>query len=157
MMKGIYKWFFAVLLFGFLACQDDEPIELNDNIDAAIEMYVRRFQTEADTRGVEVDFENLTANLSDIDREDVAGQCISYTDGSREVVIDKSVWDRSGDLIREFIVFHELGHCILDRAHDESQNTNGTCASIMHSGTSNCRFNYSELTRSGYLDELFGG
>ncbi len=56
---------------------------------------------------------------------------------------------------REFVVFHELGHCDLGRDHRDEAFDNGVCVSIMRSGLGDCRDYYHPRTREGYLDELF--
>jgi len=58
-------------------------------------------------------------------------------------------------LIKELIVFHELGHCFLQRGHREDALPNGACVSIMRSGIEDCLDNYTSETRSFYIDELF--
>jgi len=56
---------------------------------------------------------------------------------------------------KEYLVFHELGHCILGRSHSNDILENGDCKSIMQSGTSNCKGNYNDENREMLLDELF--
>lgn len=47
------------------------------------------------------------------------GICNTYASGRREVLISKHYWDRATYLMREALVFHELGHCVLNRRHTE--------------------------------------
>lgn len=69
--------------------------------------------------------------------------------------MDETFWNTTSDRGKEFVVFHELGHCFLLRNHLEDTFLGGTCTSIMRSGTGSCRDNYGRLTRETYLDELF--
>jgi len=55
---------------------------------------------------------------------------------------------------KERLVFHELGHCVLNRSHLETVGTDGHCLSIMNSAQ-RCSDNYNAQTREKYLDELF--
>ena len=125
-------------------------------IDEALQPYFDRFIAEGTVRGYEIDLasKKIEGFLIDIPEANVAGQCSYDATSTRQVNIDINYWQNASDLEKEFVVFHELGHCYLERSHSDTQ-TNGTCTSIMHSGTSNCRFNYSNFNRNNYLDDLF--
>jgi hypothetical protein len=49
---------------------------------------------------------------------DVAGLCIWGFLSGRQILINKEQWKDLDDLSRESLVFHELGHCALNRAHN---------------------------------------
>lgn len=125
-------------------------------IDEALQPYFERFVTEGNRRGQEIDLftKGIEGFLIDIQENNVIGQCSHDNSAIRRVNIDRSYWNQATDLEREFVVFHELGHCYLERSHMDTQ-TNRNCISIMHSGTSGCRFRYTTANRTAYLDELF--
>ena len=52
------------------------------------------------------------------------------TVGIRWILIDPSFWHSSNHLTRESLIFHELGHCDLNREHEDDSFT----ASIMNTG-----------------------
>ncbi len=147
------------LLSSLLACTKDEPQEPEVElfIDEELVLYFDAFREEAALRGIEVDYEalNLEGRIENIRDRDVLGQCRVNSAEPDEVVIDEFYWNGIDDDEREFIVFHELGHCVLNRDHLDTSSASGRCLSIMHSGTGRCRFTYNASTRSGYLDELF--
>ena len=126
-------------------------------VDEALWPYFQRFEEEAALRGLEVDLvaSRITGMIAQIEAENVLGQCNYQSFFPNHVTIDKAFWDRAGDRGREFVVFHELGHCELLRDHFEGVFPDGTCRSIMRSGVEGCRDNYGAATRSAYLDELF--
>ncbi len=93
--------------------------------------------------------------LDEIEQDRVLGQCNYHRNHHNRVTVDESFWNTTSDRGREFVVFHELGHCFLLRDHREDIFLNGACTSIMRSGNGTCRDNYSRLTRDAYLDELF--
>ncbi len=64
-------------------------------------------------------------------------------------------WLNASAMDKEFIVFHELGHCYLQREHLDTKDERGICTSIMSSGTSNCVRLYTNQNRSDLIDELF--
>ena len=120
----------------------------------------QNFESEARSRGINVNLESagITGAIGAIDERNVVGFC-SY--GRRRlpnhIEIDETFWRRASTLAREYIVFHELGHCYLYRDHLEDCFGNRTWVSLMRSGTLNsCRDNYNAATRGYYIDELLG-
>lgn len=154
-----HNWAFtAAVLLLVAGCQKEEVLIVdNYTIQAELAPYFDRFQAEAAVRGVSVDFvaAQLSAALEDIAEANVSGQCYYNGDEPNRLVIDLVFWKQATDLKREFVIFHELGHCYLGRRHLDTANSDGTCASMMHSGLSGCRNAYNSRTRSEYLDELF--
>lgn len=57
------------------------------------------------------------AKINRIDRAEVVGVCISYSDDSREILIDERLWNDFTREEKEILVFHELGHCFGNRSH----------------------------------------
>ena len=153
--------------FFFTACQPDavndltpaEPeVRVFPNVDERLWDYFERFEIEAAERGINIDLvtRRITGEISDLEEEHVAGQCTTFGNfRPGRVTVDVEFWNATNDLFKEFIVFHELGHCVLDRGHREATLSNGRCASIMRSGTLDCRDNYNLATRAAYVDELF--
>ncbi len=130
----------------------------NDNeIAAELQTYVDDFVEEATTRGMELSLDDfdLGGYIENIEQRGTLGQCKSYTNGSTEIVIDEPYWNRVGETEREYLVFHELGHCLLDREHEDTKDASGVCTSIMQSGEGNCRGIYNLDNRDELLDELF--
>ena len=116
-------------------------VEQFANVATPLWVYFQRFEEEALARGLEVDLNafNLTAEIREIDGEGVAGQCSYNHVDPNHIIIDQEFWEIASDLLKEMVVFHELGHCQLYRAHDEAENAQGVCQSIMASGTTDCR------------------
>lgn len=127
------------------------------DVDQALWSYYADFEVQAAARGLAIDLRNLgiTGSFEDIEGEHVAGQCSFRRFTPNQVTIDIEFWRRASNNLREMIVFHELGHCVLLRGHEEATLSNGACASIMRSGNEACLDNYRSVTRSFYLDELF--
>ncbi|MEM9548245.1 MAG: hypothetical protein AAGA77_19845 [Bacteroidota bacterium] len=128
-------------------------------LDEELEPFWILFEEEAAERGIVFDngVEQIEGYLQNIVDNGVIGAC-RRNDGegrNRSVFIDKPYWVTATQLEKEYVVFHELGHCFLLLDHDDTENDNGECVSIMASGLGNCRDNYNELTREELLDELF--
>ena len=161
-----------VLLFGLimigLACTKEnseltveaEPEEVvvgYPNVDERLWIYFERFEQEGERRGYTRDLRaaRITGMIQTISDDGVAGSCSYSSINPNHVTIDLEFWNRASDRAREFVVFHELGHCDLARGHREDANAVGLCLSIMRSGLGDCRDAYSTINRPDYIDELF--
>jgi hypothetical protein len=113
------------------------------------------FEKEGNSRNKNINLRatNITAVIQKIQGH--IGMCDTIKNHSKHIIIDIDFWNRSSDLSRELIVFHELGHCILGRGHRDDANSNHHCNSIMRSGNTPCFDNYKKATRATYLNELF--
>lgn len=50
------------------------------------------------------------------------GVCLRYSSGVNEVIIDEEYWNSGISYYRQkIIIFHELGHCLLDRGHKDEK------------------------------------
>lgn len=153
-----YRFSWILLLavqVAFLSCGKDEPIERY--VQPSLVPYFDRFVAQGILRGVLVDLEELHVSgyIRLITEPDVIGQCAHSDSEPNTVIIDKVYWDKANDLQREFVVFHELGHCALNRGHLDDADNQGNCISIMNSGTGACNVLYTSANRSQMLDELF--
>lgn len=145
---------FAIFIF---SCTNEQEFRSFENTDSELWTYYANFEDEAFARGIEIDLNalNLSSSISNINGNGIAGSCQFHSDQPNVVTIDQEFWANASELIREMVVFHELGHCVLFRGHLENFNSEGTCISIMNSGLADCRVRYNENNRRGYLDELF--
>ena len=154
----IFPIFISVLCF---SCEEEEefipePVKF-PNVDPELRIYFQRFEDEASARGLSIDLTatGISGTITEIEDRHVLGQCSYPRAQPNRVTVDETFWTRGSDLFREFVVFHELGHCFLFRPHLEQQLSNGACVSIMRSGNGTCLANTSSRTRNFYIDELF--
>ncbi len=136
-----------------VSCSKDLDIE----IDAELIPFFETFENEALERGIVINLEDegVSGIIDVISDNTTVGQCQTSEAGNRRIVIDQNYWQGYDNSEKEFIVFHELGHCALGRTHDDTSDNGRICSSIMHSGTTGCRNDYGDDTREEYLDELF--
>lgn len=120
-------------------------------IDPDLQEYITRFENDGDIK-----ITNLVASFGNPGSNKnpdllTVGVCKTGI-GAPNIVILKSYWESIDDLQREQLMYHELGHCILDRNHD-SRTINGCAFSIMHPYmiSENCY----EPARDVYVGELF--
>lgn len=153
-------WILLSLIFGFISCSDDEIVYRVDN---TLNLYLQRFLAEASVRGYNFDPKSSGLRLEFGELEnDVAGRC--YFEDPIRIVIDKSYWtqiagSQNVDELYENLVFHELGHGLLNRQHTNEYLNNGDWKSIMCGGDTrddrSWNINYRSVRREYYLNELF--
>ncbi len=158
------SFFFKIIivsffLSSFLGCDDNNEYR----VDTEFESYVVLFEQDAlkrnkilnlKTSGLIVEFATLKDNQ--------AGLC--HYETPIRIEIDKEYWaklkGKSGEaLMKENLLYHELGHGILNRRHLNTTLENGDWKSIMCGGDKvNERpwnINYRGMRRAYYVDELF--
>lgn len=89
----------------------------------------------------------------------VHGVCRTISDGSIEVELNTSEWEKFDAIERKILVFHELGHCVLRRDHNDLLGTIDGAKrpiSLMHSTVVHSLAQSSfEANQDQYLQELF--
>lgn len=153
---------YSIIIFvsvSFFSCQDWNEYRVKSDF----EPYVVRFEMEAKQRGEDFHLRErgLIIEFGDLDNG-VAGLC-HYGKPIR-IEIDRAYWNEMGkyggaDLIREELIFHEMGHGILGRKHLNTTLSNDEWKSIMCGGNKvedrSWNTNYRGQRRAYYLDELF--
>jgi len=154
-MRHLLAYLFLGLLGLYLlsSCNERNPEDL---IDPEFATYVENFFVEGEKRNVNLRGEigNFSVHFGDLGGIPANGVCSLAT---KDIVIHVKRWDAMSDRQRERLIFHELGHCLLDRPHLEEVLTNGECRSIMKGAEGdNCTPNViSDLWHEYYKDELF--
>lgn len=104
---------------------------------SSLQPYVVKFVEDAQIQGLDVlpEMKNPTlqvqiASLSAYGSS-VIGLCETGT-GQRRVTFDPNYWNSVSDTQREILAHHELGHCVLYRAHRNNVLSSGAYASIMY-------------------------
>ncbi len=112
----------------------------NTSVDPAFVDYKHRFERHYG--------KPVSVGINFGEMENAVGVCY-YVTGNIE--IDKDYWDSVGESAREELIFHELGHCVLNKEHNEYMM--GDCpASIMYPElTPGCYDKHKEY----YIKELF--
>lgn len=145
------KIFNAFLLFILLnSCTYDHYHIIPDEV----EPFVNEFFQDAIRYGKNISLDDYVLNISFTNLNEADGRC--HFDGNK-ILIDSYFWNNASQYNKRWLIYHELGHCILDRRHDDSSFPNGECKSIMRGGFDCSENNVSELWWDYYLDELFKG
>ncbi|TAE60242.1 MAG: hypothetical protein EAZ89_01710, partial [Bacteroidetes bacterium] len=145
-------------LFLLQACKDDEPVKVYD-VPSIIQPYIDLFEQEAAARGQTLNIDNLKVEFeTDLQGGDAAGLCTfaSPNTPTPHIRLDTTSYNwQNNEYHREILIFHELGHCILNRLHKDDVLPNGNYASIMRStGEQLYGGSLNAFKRDYYLDEL---
>jgi hypothetical protein len=101
---------------------------------------------------------NIPIYISKINSDSTIGLCYGFKQSImfRFIVLDETHWNKSDMYERESLVFHELGHCVLNKEHDASMISSFYFLdyrpkSIMHPYA----FYEYKIHRDDYIKELF--
>jgi len=156
-----FACFFNVI---FVSCKKETK---EYRIAPEFDEYVQRFVTEANKHGKVFDFHKSGLIIEFVDNlGDFDGRC--YYENPIRIEIDKGYWQKygnfaNGDLLKEKVIFHELGHGFLNRKHLNELFDDGDWVSMMHGGDGanppdgreSWNINYRGYRRLYYLNELF--
>ena len=161
----IHLSLFIFLCIFFNACQEElDPVY---QVPDEIQPYVDKFLEEASKRGFDYQIDNLIIQYDNELGAEVCGVCSSNSQvpSQQRIIRINPKCNYNGDLELETLIFHELGHCVLDRRHEATLLPNGDPKSIMVAndislysfciypvGNQPCNFTFK---REYYLDELF--
>lgn len=118
--------------------------------------YVKKFNTFAEKYNV-IPRTNYEIKIVDFGDQHILGQC-RYSQ-KRQILLSKKVWESPNikNIYREYLLFHELAHCVLDRSHTDlhitSFNNLLIPKSIMNSSITN--INHYNENYEYYIEELF--
>jgi hypothetical protein len=156
-----FAFFFNVF---FVSCKKETK---EYRIASEFEDYVQRFLTEANKHGQNFDFHKSGLIIEFVDKlGEFDGRC--YYENPIRIEIDKGYWQKygnfaNGDLLKEKVIFHELGHGFLNRKHLNELFDDGDWVSMMHGGDGanppdgreSWNINYRGYRKAYYVNELF--
>jgi hypothetical protein len=136
--------FLIMVLCCFSCAKNDTALPSNRtvNIDPIFQPYIAIYIKEAAARGVSVAIEEkgLTVVFQDLDGG-FNGRCHDFNDllqdttRAHEIHIDREKWNNElTDAYKEFLIFHEMGHCYEYRSHTTDTLPNGEWKSLMRDG-----------------------
>jgi hypothetical protein len=87
-------------------------------------------------------------------RYKIAGECQFWGDGHREIHFNRNSWNNAGDLGKEQLMLHELGHCELNYDHNNNLLDGYRPKSIMYFQAFGDAIYY-HLFHKEYFEEFF--
>lgn len=104
------------------ACSRPSTTSQPETIDPLLAPYLTQFKIEASSRGVAVDESALIMRFSDamptssIPETNMVGYC-SPNPSNPTIVVSRTYFTAHSVFMREQLLFHELGHCLLALHH----------------------------------------
>jgi predicted DNA binding CopG/RHH family protein len=154
----------VIALVSVTSCKKDTEPAVQDlsGVEEQFKQYVLRFVAEAKARNITVDISRL--NIKSVSQR-ISVNGVSYcgytfsalpADVNIQIAAINGCWSDLSDASKEILIFHELGHGLLGRSHDDTLLPSGLRKTLMYPTTQ--FYMYTEFTpalRSYYLDELF--
>lgn len=132
---------YAIILATLLGCSTYVP---NVKLEVSVIPHVKEFEMLCNCKT------NIPIHFVDLEK-DIIGKCWWFKGPAslRYIELDTKYWLKSNYYQREEVIFHEFGHCILNREHNDIS-SNGHARSMMNSHTSR---EY-QMMRDYYVYEL---
>ena len=166
----IRKIILLYVLFFFLSCSKESHKDFVPvyDVPAEFQPIVASFIQEAAKRGDTLAINNLIIKYDSSQNANYCALCNSLSmqpDIQKIITINPNIRCYNNAQEKEVLFFHEMGHCILGRSHDNSLLPNGDPKSIMVEDNlrlySPCAYPIggscedNTYKRTYYLDELF--
>ncbi len=159
-MKKTIHHIAIIFAIAFSSCKDDVT---KYNVDEKLDPYLQLFLEEGAKRGINIDVEKNGLIMEFTQLPDLTIGLCTYQDPLL-VQIDRDYWSETTDYedqenLRQNVVFHELGHGLLNRGHDNSYLPNLEWKTIMCGGDNvegrDWAINFNGYRKEYYIDELF--
>lgn len=142
------KYICLVFLLGLIGCGKEPGNPGEVNIDPTFSAYVQKFKDEGESYGLTITIANIFIHFGDASQPpNQPGRC-DKKDEFKEVIINKEHWKFYDEFDKQIVIYHELGHCILNRRHRDDiisiMNTYKIWSSIY-------KFNYSKFNHELFL------
>jgi hypothetical protein len=105
------------------ACAPKErPHELQLQIDAPFQQYVSAFeQAASQEQGTALVINDLVVSFGSTPSLNETGVCEWAENETPRITVNERIWNTLDDYDREEVLFHELGHCVLRRVHQDGE------------------------------------
>ena len=119
--------------------------------------YVEAFEQAATSQGVAVETTDIEMTFTEatLSAPNTTGTVLAICEhigGAKRISVNRAKWDKLDEERKEALVFHELGHCSLDKHHDDSLE-DGEPVSIMHPKL--LKSEVYKKNKDKYMKELF--
>ncbi|MEO0044359.1 MAG: hypothetical protein RL329_3807 [Bacteroidota bacterium] len=133
-----------------MGCQKDTI----QTVPAEFQEYVNLFFEEGNKRGMNIALKNINLEMR---FSTLVGKNAACTPKKHLIEIDSALWRKRSPYDKAWLIYHELGHCILGRDHLLKTLPRGECQSVMSNSEGfNCMINFkSNSWKKYYFDELF--
>lgn len=139
-----YRIIFCLYFSVLLATRSSQKIKLNNSLDS-ISIHIKNFEKIFNVKvDVPVYF------VKEFSKKNILGRC--YYEPFSKIEIKRKSWEKMNHYEQEILMWHELGHCILDLEHTNKQFPSGMPISLMYPVVLNPY--YYKTHRKYYIKEL---
>jgi hypothetical protein len=142
---------YLILLLALSACSHEHQLI----IEPQYQQYVTTFERDAATVGKSIKVDDLIVETASDLGTTRMGECRRAEDMTPKIVISNRFWGFLNETERQMLFHHELGHCVLNRPHNDNFDSFGEPISLMYMYA----FSYEVYLnfKHSYLSELFWG
>ena len=113
-MKNILLFLSLSLLFVGCGTAHVEVL----SVDSQFKPYLNEFEGMSKVEGTQITTKNLIIQMvPSIDDTLTVGYCETADGQTPKIVVSQAWWTNLSDYEKEMLMFHELGHCLLNRNH----------------------------------------
>jgi Zn-dependent peptidase ImmA (M78 family) len=113
------KFRILVITIVFFAISCKKPIDVspdtpeNDAVNVSLPSLINSFQIEANKRKINVDVNSISVKI----KKGLGGAGL-WVPTEKTIYLDEDIWNDFDNLEKEVLLFHELGHALLNRGHN---------------------------------------
>ncbi len=116
---------FAVVSFIVLSASSCAPKEKQHDaflqVDAPFQDFVNNFEQTSSEEGNALVIDDLVVVFGTTPTMNETGVCEWAENETPRIVINQRIWNTLNDYDKQEVIFHELGHCVLRRVHQNSE------------------------------------
>lgn len=153
------------IIIGFLCilsgCGQPQANLIGSGVDASLQPEVNQFELYYGKQigNFPITLQDFSKLSEDVAPENVIGDCIVYSTGQKEIIIDSTYWNdqTTQQSDREELLFHELGHCELGLMHVNTASIiNGLLLPTSIMDAIHFTGIFYQQNQTYYLNQLFG-
>lgn len=119
-----FSMFIPIIAVALVGCNQKLKVQKVYSVPAVFQEYVDGFEDEAKAVGKPIFVDNISIRFSKPGQLDdnTLGQCTDMNKGeygTPHIEMNIDDWDDMSLTERKAVLYHELGHCVLWRDHDE--------------------------------------
>jgi hypothetical protein len=149
--EGNYMKSVFILMLLLSGC--GKPTNVPNSIDPSFQPLYNQFISQANAAGLNLNAnQGLTIQFTALEQAtsigEIVGECSSVGWGGGTINIDPGYWNSTDALGQELLMYHELGHCILDEIHTTNR------MAIMNAMINNPQY-FDQTDMAGMINQLF--
>jgi hypothetical protein len=90
-------------------------------VDAPFQDFVHNFEQVSAEEGQPLTIDDLVVQFGDTPTLNETGVCEWADNETPKITVNQRIWNTLNDYDKQEVIFHELGHCVLKRVHQNSE------------------------------------